>query len=1266
MSLFAQTATTGSLSGTVTDPSGAAIATATVEATSLATGLMQRAAVNGNGQYVFPNVVPGEYTIKVSAAGFRNASVVRFRIEVTKSYLQDIKLEVGSVTETIEVTAEARAELQTVDSTIGTVIPGKSLPTLPLFTRTVNELLLAQPGATPTGEITGARNDQSTLTLDGIDVSNNSVGGTGSFMYLGVEGIGEFRVGVANPNASFGRGSGGQVSLLSRSGGNQYHGGVFWYHQNDNLNANSWTNNRTGVRKPELKDNRFGFTFGGPIPLPALKNKTFFFVNYDGRRFPNATTFTRIVPLDNLRLGILSFRDTAGNLNTYNLKTSNACGPNGGLACDPRGLGLSPSIAQMWSFLPKANDLSQGDGLNTGGFVSTVGIPLTFGFFSARVDHQLTQKWHIDANIRYFRQKAFSAGVLDIRGGNVNSILSVPTRQNTETIGATGQLKNNLTLDMRFGRVRNRSAQDVQRPNASASLLNIVGTNTSAGPIALDVGGRGGAQSILSEPFDVDTQLARRQENDNRIYQFNADLNWLKGRHTVQFGFHIRNLPTLHRRDDKVLGSLGALVAQIDSDLGPLVVPNSSAPPTCGAARTTGCLQTADAQQWNRLFAGTTGLVDNVSVLAVRDGSFKPLPFGSLLESNTSGIKAPEFYIQDVFRVNSEWTLNLGLNYGWQTSPKETLGRYTLQQFSNGQNVNSNFFDQYRTAAAAGDILGPKFQFQPINNAGGQSVFNTDWGTLGPRAAVAWNPGKKDGILGRILGDKKTVFRAGYSLVYDRQNTVQSVIIPSLGVGFAQTLNITQPGCAISGAPGPGCVASSTNPVLNNYRVGFDGNIPVPTVPSQSVPVVPAWGLINGAVVTYPEILSFQVDPNMKVGRNHAINFSIQRELKGDMILELSYVGRYAQRLPQGMNIVQSPYNQLDKASGQTFAQAFDAVAIALRANSTPANQPFFENSMPGGTTAIANAARNNFINGNVSNIFLAMDRARLGAGRPAFNNYFAQMAMLRSSTGISNYNAMFVTLRKRFTRGLFYDFNYTWAKSLDQLGRVQNSANVTPNSFDLNAEYGQSEFDIKHVANLVAGYDLPFKTRNRFLNHIVSGWNVTGIFTARSGDALVVTQANPVWGGGAFLATNSAAIPTVNPGTFSTSASSSVGSNNIGTNAGGRGTGLNLFSNPEGIFNSFRRVEISRDTRTGRGMPLRGMPRWNIDNSLAKSFTVYERVKFRVGADFFNVLNKVDFTNPGLDLTNPRAFGVITTQLVPANRSFGSRNIQLSARIDF
>lgn len=1268
--LQAQTATGGVVSGAVTDPSAAVIAGAKVELVDTATNAARTQQTNAAGQYVFANVPPGEYKITVSMSGFRQTRVPSLRVEVAKSYVVDVALEIGAVAETVDVTAEGRTELQTSDATIGNVLTRNTLGRLPALTRVVNELLTLQPAVTPGGEVAGARSDQSTFSLDGIDVTNQSVGGLGSYMRLPVDSVEEVRVSVANPNAAFGRGAGGQMSVISRRGSNDFHGALFWYHQNDNLNANSWTNNRNKVKEPELKDNRFGATFGGPV----WRDKTFFFLNYEGRRFPRSSSITRTVPNDTLRRGILRFEDASGVIREYTLGTSTLCGPAGNQPCDPRGVGLSPTISALWQKLPPGNDPGGGDRLNTIDFRGTVSNPLENDYYSARLDHTLNDRWRFDAAIRYFREFAGNDGQISIIGGDIQSVRSFPVRNNMVTVGAVGQFKPNLIGEFRFGWVRTRTATLPLRPNEVASFLAIPGTSTPAGAIALDLGALGGTYNLLTEPIDVGTQVARKQANDNKNYQVNADMTWVRGTHTFQFGGHIRYLPTLHQRDDKVLGALGALVAQIDSDLGAFAMPASVRPPTCGGAITTNCLRAADVRQWNRLYASALGMIDNVSVLAVRDGKFAPLPFGSLLESDTK-LSAPEFYFQDTWRVAPSLTLTLGLNYGWQTAPTERLGRYTFQiNKQTGELLTSRDYLRAREQAArSGQIFNPDFAFMPINASKRKDVFDVDWNNVAPRISVAWNPSYNEGFLGALFGRRRTVIRGGYGLIYDRQNTVQSVIVPSLGVAFAQTLNVSAPACNATGSGGPRCNSGSANPAERVFRAGVDGTIPTPAVPEQSIPVSPFWGVDSrGRLTLFPEILSFQVDPSIEVGENHAVDFTWQRELPGNMLLELGYAGRFARKLPQSMSFGQVPYMQLDPASRQTFAQAFDEVATQLRSGVTAANvtrQPWFENQVPGGTAALVQAETSNFINGNLNSIFLTADVRRMQAGLAPFNNYMARTLFLRSSTGSSNYNAGLVTLRKRLSRGLTGHINYTFSKSLDQLGAIQNAASVMPNSFDLDVEYGPSPFDITHLFNGSWTYELPSPKVHPALGKILGGWYLSGIFTARSGDPLVVNQGPGVWGGSLFLGFNSGAIPTVNPGSFGNSAQRGVaGSNNVGTNSNAAtgGSGLNLFRDPEAISKNFRRVLVSQDGRAGRANPLRGLPRWNLDFSLGKRTRIGERIGVIFSADFFNIFNKVDFADPSLDLTNLRAFGVITAQNTPANRTVGSRWIQLSLRVEF
>src|SRR5438445_10218910 len=202
---------------------------------------------------------------------------------------------------------------------------------------------------------------------------------------------------------------------------------------------------------------------------------------------------------------------------------------------------------------------------------------------------------------------------------------------------------------------------------------------------------------------------------------------------------------------------------------------------------------------------------------------------------------------------------------------------------------------------------------------------------LSLRFAAASNPGYNSGRWRHLFGNKKTVVRTGYVTGYDRVNTVQSVIIPMLGVGFAQTINLVTPLCSASGTGGTGCNAAAglANPGLASFRVGVDGQIPVPASPGPlTSPIVPD--------LVYSELLSFQNDPDFKVGRSHMIDFTIQRELPGQNILEVGYVGRLARDLAGSFNLNSAPYFFKDNVSGQTFAQAFDATATQIRTGVAP------------------------------------------------------------------------------------------------------------------------------------------------------------------------------------------------------------------------------------------------------------------------------------------------------------------------------------------
>jgi hypothetical protein len=1311
----AQTASTAIIVGTVTDPGGAVVPGAQVELINTATNESRKMQTNESGQYTFPSVPPGVYTIKVAKAGFATSSIANQKIDVAKSYTFDVKMELRSGAEVVEVTAEAKAELQTTDAVVGNVVGGTTLTRLPTLSRDASELLTLQPGSTPFdtnnsqgggfgsggGTLAGARSDQNSIVLDGIDITDNVIAGGSTekpIIPIGVDSVDEFRVGVTNQNATFGRSSGGQIAIVSKSGTNAYHGSIYWFHQNDNLNANVWELNhtpsqdpntgqqRTFTPKPEQRDNRGGVGIGGPI----RKDKTFFFANYEVRRFFQAFNGFRIVPSQDLRNGILHFTDNSGVDRAYNLATSTACG-SGTTPCDPRSIGISPTIRDLWNLMPSGNDFNIGDGLNTVGFRFTVPSPLKDDFVSFKLDHNLTDKLHFFGRYMYSRDLQPNGFQIDLRGGKAVTPSAGNTRGDGYYGGLEWQPRSNLTNSFRAGFIRDRRDFTVIRPRDSAAQLALPGTDSALGTVALAPGLV--QTGFIDTVVDVDTQRARHQAIYDSSKQYSDTLTWIKGKHTVVAGVDIRWLPTIHDRDDKVIGSLNSLVAGLDADVGFLSIPAANRPPTCSAAGQTFCLQPGDVQRWDRLYAASLGLIDNVGILIVRDGNLQPKPLGDSLIAKAT-LRTYDFFAQDTWRVTPSLTLTYGLAYGWQTTPHEQNQQQTFivnhdagDAIINGQ----EFIDQKRAAAEKGQIFNPTLAYLPIRDSGRSDVFNVDYTNYAPRVSAAWNPSFQSGLLGRAFGNRKTVVRGGYGISYDRVNTVQSVIIPMLGVGFAQTINLVTPGCNASGTPGPACNVDTTAGG-SIFRVGVDGSIPVPPAPgAASSPIVPD--------APFGEILSFQNDPDFKVGRSHMFDLTVQRELHANMLMEIGYVGRLGRNLPNSINFNSSPYMFKDNASGQIFAQAFDAVATALRTGGTPADQPWFENQLPGlgalcgpgssATSCIALLQRANFQNGNVSSLFLTMDILRAFAlDLQPFNNLQVFDLFLRTHRDISNYHALVATLRNRGWHGLLFDFNYTFSKSLDQVGAVQNSASYYATSFDRHVEYGPSFFDRTHVVNLTYNYELPFGRGHRlsssheWFNRFIGGWYLAGIYRFGTGLPLLAFKTNQAFGGGSIFGFPNGLIPVQDPnslgsgvhGNVCSSGPGGVGSAGDGPNCASNypsgttltGTGLNLFGNPEAASKAFRDILLASDTSSGRGRPLRGLNFWSWDARIGKETRVTEKVKVEFSFDFFNALNHPIFNDPSMDLTNPASFGVITTELTPANRNAGSRWIQFGLRLSF
>ena len=590
-----------------------------------------------------------------------------------------------------------------------------------------------------------------------------------------------------------------------------------------------------------------------------------------------------------------------------------------------------------------------------------------------------------------------------------------------------------------------------------------------------------------------------------------------------------------------------------------------------------------------------------------------------------------------------------------------------------------------QTAALAGQIYNPTFGFETVSQAK-RPVYNTDFGDVAPRASLAWNPSVTKGFMGKLLGDHKTVIRGGFAMVYDRSNTVQSVEIPMLGIGFDQNILVSTPSCTATGAGGAGCVASagSANPGLSSFRVGVDGTLPLPVASAATSPVIPGVG---------QETLSFQVDPNTKVGRSYNFDFSLQRELPGGIIVEGAYIGRMSRDLPQAVNLNSAPYMFKDTTSGQSFAQAYDAIANALRAGQTAPVEPWFENQFPGlatlqkatsATAYIVGANKGNFVGGSVGSLFLNLDTYRGKLGLPLYDSDQAQVEFMRSYVGYANYNAGILTLSKRISHGFSISGNYTYAKALDDGLSNQNNAGFYSNSFNPGVQYGPSSYDRRHVFNFYYQYDLPagrghlLHTGN-FIDQIIGGWYTSGIFSAWSGLPVKVSEGSQVWGGGTnVIGATDYMVPT-SPLPSASLINHSVSNTTTCTNSlnpsgvtvgggvgGASGSNMDIFGNPGAAYCGFGYIQLSATGRTGSGDPMYGLPFWNFDMRVGKTTTIKEKLKLGYSADFFNIFNHENFANPTLSYTSPSSFGVITGTYTPPNRTNAARWIEMGLRVDF
>src|ERR1035438_9770983 len=1283
----AQVASAGQVSGVVTDKTGAVVPGATVTLTDTSTQVERTSSSNAAGQYLFVNVPPGTYNITVVKTGFSKSVIAAQTVNVGSPVTANVTLEVGAATQTVEVAATG-VELQTMNATIGNTVTGVTLESLPSLGRDVSTFITLQPGISPDGSVAGTVVDQSSFVLDGGNntndmdgsmsvytpsfagdptggVSNQSNGvaaGPTGVMPTPADSVEEFKVSAALQGADFNSSSGSQVQVVTKRGTNTWHGTVYEYYLDNNFNANTWVNNLNGLPNADYHYNRFGAAAGGPILPKMLGGKTYFFANYQGYRWPNATTIERAVPSAAMRAGFLTFNGVQYNVANF----------------DPLGIGINPLVQQFWNkYMPPSNEASCGlgrcDGVNIQGFTANVDTPQKDNFGVVRLDHDFGDKWHFMSSYRYYHLVRATTNQVDIGGffpgdtlGAASAVSNRPQTPWYLVAGLTTNISSNTTNDFHYSFLRNFWQYGTM--GAPPQISGLGG--------ALEPGGESVNQALL--PFNVDNQNTRTRFWDGKDHMFKDDVTTLHGKHMFQFGGQYQHNFDYHARSDNGGGINYYPTYQLGtgSGAGSGVDLTGYTPPGISASD----------PNWGRDYAMMLGIVSVAQVAYTRSGSNLTLnpPLTPAFDQST--IPYYNLYFSDTWRMKPRFTLTYGLGWTLEMPPTEANGKQVELVDSSDHPISlQNYMNNRETAALAGQVYNPEIGFATIGNVAGHPKYpyNPYYKEFSPRVAAAFD----------VFGNGNDVVRAGYSRIYGRLNGVDLVLVPLLGDGLIQAVQcVGALAPAYQTAQNFGCGGTGGATPVTAFRVGVNGLVaPLGQAPSQTLPQ-PIFPGINGPEAGAAESL----DPNFRPNVVDSVDLTYQHQISRKMSMEMGYSGASIKNEYMPVNINAVPY--MMTLGGQRFDKAYANMVLqycgginGLRGGGCAGNvaavtpQPFFETALAGTgyctgfascTQAVASNEGGNIAVQNVWNLWSDLDN---GGTAPGFNfahsmlNTAGQLSSgvaVNASIGYGNYNAGFLSLKMSDWKGLTMQSNLTWSRALGTGAEVQATSESTPpDPFNLRNGYGLQAFDRPLVFNTFFVYQPSwYKGQHGLAGHLLGGWTFAPVFTAGSGQPITLGTAN--FGGQAFgegdsnnffgygISENAILMQPI-PGV---GVNHTNGSNGIGTS----GYGVNLFANPAAAWNSIRQPILGLDTHDGGFGVLRGLPYWNMDFSMKKQFAITERVNFEAQFVVTNILNHVQQQDPGPgDLINtgsPSTFGTLPGQF--SNTS--PRQMEVGFRLNF
>jgi hypothetical protein len=1246
-----QTGTT-SLRGAVLDKSGATVVGAKVSLQSAEQGFARETATSSSGVFEFLALPPGTYTLTVERQGFKRYERRELQLLVGVPTSISVELDIGSTSEQIEVSAAAEP-VNTTDASLGNAFDENQVKELPLESRNVPDLLSLQTGVvytgnnpnintsydTRNGSVNGSRSDQSNITLDGVSVNPKGGYAYTSILPVTPDSIQEFRVTTTNYGADQGVSSAAQVALVTKSGTNQFHGSVYEYNRNSFVSANDYflkasqLENDSPNKPSKLNRNIFGASLGGPIK----KDRLYLFTNFEGYRDAEAVSAARIVPTAAYRDGVIQYQcqttsDCPGN-SAVGITGKSYTAPAGYFALSPQQItqmdstslgphGPDPAVVSyLNSTYPLPNDITVGDGVNTAGYRFSAPTDTTKNWYIAKLDYNITRDAKHRLSVSGALANENAAGVPVFPG-------TPPLQDNVDynkgiIVGYAAVLSSSLVNNFRYGFVR--------------QSLGTIGNSDQAWNFFQN----------LSQGVTYSTSFQRP------VHNFTDDVAWIHGKHTWQFGLQLAFLRDKETNfgnsfDSGYMGPSWLVNGGLSGAGNPS--PLNPGNPTNGYPQVNdGFTSTYDSAALSLL-----GIVTEGTANYNYNRSGNPLSPGSPVTRNFAE-DSYEMYAQDTWKVKPNLTLVLGLRYSLFSPPWETNGLQVGTTFDLGtwftnrwagmlQGIPSN-----AQTPVTYDLAGP---------ANGKSgYYGWDLHNLAPRLAFAWSPDYSSGLLGALAGGKgRSSIRGGFGIVYDRVGEELVDTFNQEG-SFGLSTSLTNPANTQTSITAPRLTSMTVVPGTD-----YTGSPILPSAPAggfpQTYPVgtgAITWGIDQGLKTPY----SYTLD--LALSRDLGSGFTVDAAYVGRLSHRLLAQDDLAMPLDIYDKKAGIDYFTAETALAKIYRPELSAGVSNATSIFNPSQLPAkvqqfwidqIQPLIPGGAYTVGNCtggtrqgttnpivfAFDVFCGGGTNDTLALYNLDYLGV--PDFNNpnqryftsggqysyYDPQFTSLYAwrSIGWANYNALQVTLRHGMVHGVQFDFNYTLSHSIDissdseripgaSTGSIHGLNNNIVNAWDPNAQKGDSSFDVRNQFNANWIWQLPVgrgqwiaRDSNRFLNALLGGWQLSGLFRVTSGfpvnvDNLFSWPTNFQNEGQANL------VGPVKTGAFV----------NTGT--------PNIFANGPAAISSFAYPYAGQ---VGQRDVIRGDGYFNIDMGLAKRWQMpwNEKHSVQFRWEVFNVTNSVRF----------------------------------------